>query len=111
MGHPRVLTDEIKDYIRAHSADMTIKEMVTSLGLSYQTVYQFYKKEKIPYKISRFGRKDGVWKGCDRTCPDYCPYPDCILPTADAVVGYEDDFNIRELFERTRNEGTDEREN
>ena len=29
------------------------------------------------------------WHGCDETCPDYCPYGECLMPAY--LAGIEDD--------------------
>lgn len=36
------------------------------------------------------------WHGCEETCPDYCPYEDCMMPQDIAILD-EDEMRARAL--------------
>lgn len=99
MGAKRVITDEIATYIRQHAGEMTVNELANILDIKYQTVYLFCRRENIVCKMDNVGR-GRAWHGCDKTCPDFCPYEDCRMPARLAVMDYEHEFGIRDLFTR-----------
>ena len=67
------------------SGKYTARELAVMIGVSESAIYaRNYKLTG--YKPAKIKRKDGEERPengvCHETCPDYCPYPDCILSSA-----------------------------
>lgn len=76
---------------------MTISELADELGRPYSSVAHKLLTMGIQAKPVAHEAPPQEWWGCEKTCPDYCPYKDCKMPTKFAAIGYREDF--KELFE------------
>lgn len=87
---------------------MTVRELATALGIGYATAFSHLKRNGLPFIKDKIGRQSGKWAGCEKTCPDFCPYPECRMPAIDAAKGYEEDFDLRKYLEYGRKLNIDE---
>lgn len=92
-------TQEEVDFLRRNSADMTTSELAKRLDRPCISVAQKVKTMGLPRKVGAQGPYGNKWKGCDKTCPDYCPYPDCRMPAYEAAINYREDFHFKEFFD------------
>lgn len=60
------------------SRDHTDREIAEMFGTKRSAI-----STKLHYLRKASGKsiKNNHWHGCERTCPDYCPYPECLMPT------------------------------
>ena len=59
--------------------EWTAQEVADMLGV---TVLQVRNRRKYQETVVRSGRRSyGVWHGCNQTCPDFCPYDECFMPS------------------------------
>lgn len=78
MAERRLFTVSDVQFLRENCDKMSVEEMANALGRPYISVYIKLHREALTF-ISKRGRP-AVWHGCNETCPDYCPYPDCYKP-------------------------------
>lgn len=80
MRERRKFSASEDQFLRENYATTPIEGLSRKLGRSYQSVYNRCKILNIvPIKGSIDGRPK-VWKGCQETCPFWCPYNDCMKP-------------------------------
>lgn len=78
------LTKEEKESIKTmYQNGCTISEISKELGRTYASTYSIIKKMSIGKKYDYSNGE--TWTKCKLTCPDYCPYKDCILPSTLAL--------------------------
>ena len=92
-------TDEELKFIRENSAGMFVDEIAAALNRPYASVIRRIHEEKLPMRRKISGPRGPQWRGCNKTCPDFCPYEDCMMPTYMAAENIEEDFKLKELFE------------
>lgn len=92
-------SDEELQFMRENSTKMTAVEIAAALGRPYVSVSHKLRDMGLPRKYARW-RKTDKWTGCNETCPDFCPYDDCMMPGRYAAIGYKRDFE--ELFDNER---------
>lgn len=95
MNTKRFTAAEI-DFLRENSAKLTTTELAAALGRPYISISQKLRDMGLPRKLCAQGRKTDKWTGCNKTCPDFCPYDDCRMPVDEAAINYREDF--KELF-------------
>lgn len=80
MRQRRKFTASEDQFLRENYAQKTTEELSRKLGRSYQSIYNRCHLLGItPLKGSSDGRPL-LWHGCDETCPERCPYNDCLKP-------------------------------
>lgn len=62
-----------------------------------------YRQERQRLRAERMQKSKEKWHGCEETCPDYCPYSDCLKPYQDLVYtnGYKSPIIVRRPREDT----------
>lgn len=74
----REYTVSDRQYLKDNYKTMTVQQMADALGRTPTSV--FVKCKGMGLKIIDSRGRPPEWHGCDETCPDYCPYPDCYKP-------------------------------
>ena len=83
-----VWTTEKISYLRENSSKLTRGELAKTLGVSESSVANMI--AKLGYEGKR--KRRAKYRGCNETCPDHCPYDDCVRP-ANTIH-----CDLRELF-------------
>lgn len=74
----RKYTASDRQYLKDNYKTMTVQQMADALGRTPASV--FVKCKGMGLEIIDGRGRPPEWHGCDETCPDYCPYPDCYKP-------------------------------
>lgn len=96
MKHPRPFTDEELKYMIEHGEDKPV-DIARELGRPYPSIIKKLRDLGIR-RENEIGPKGPRWHDCDKTCPEFCPYPDCMMPEAEAIKGIKAEFMLKELF-------------
>lgn len=59
------------------------REIADMLGITVHTVQN--RRYKIKKAESEKNGKPTQWMGCNQTCPDYCPYDECLMPATECA--------------------------
>lgn len=67
-------------YLRENYKDKPTAALSQQLGRSYQSVWRRCKMLGITPIAGANNGRPKIWRGCNETCPDFCPYDECEKP-------------------------------
>lgn len=94
----RGVTQSEIDFVLDSAGKMTRRQLAEALGRPYSTIEKIIITHGVRAKNSPTRPQGRAWQGCEKTCPDFCPYDDCLMPVQLAARNFEEEFFIKELL-------------